>query len=50
MNCVFAAELAEFTEFNTIGVIFFVLHTVVIPLLALHTRKCDLDPHFNRPP
>ena len=44
-----SAELAIFAEFNTIGVVLFVLHRVVIPLLAFRTGKRDSYSHLSCP-
>ena len=46
---VFSAKLAIFAEFNTIGVVLFVLHRVVIPLLAFRTGKRDSYSHLSCP-
>ena len=50
MQRVLIAELAELAEFNTVGVVLLVLHSIVIPLFALTARKCNLHPHFDCPP
>ena len=43
--CVFAAKAAKLVHFQTVGVAFFVFHSVVIALFALGARKGNLDSH-----
>jgi len=50
MHRVFIAEFAIFAKFNTIRIILFVFHRVVVSLLALHTRKRNFQSHLNCPP
>jgi len=47
MGRVFAAESAELAHFQTVGVVFLVLHGVVVALFALSAGKCDFDSHFR---
>lgn len=46
MESVLTAELAEFVELESIGIIFLVLDRVVVSLFALSTNQCDLGSHF----
>jgi len=50
MGCVFTAKAAKLAHFQTIGVVFLVLHGVVVALLALGARKCDFNSQRNLPP
>jgi hypothetical protein len=43
MQCVFSAERAVLVQFETVGIVLFVLHGVVISLLALGAAQSDLD-------
>ena len=42
-----AAEFAVLVHFKSVGVIFLVLGRVVVSLLALAARQCDLNSHFG---
>jgi len=45
MNSVFAAEAAILVHLKSVRVVLFVLHRVVIALLAFCARECDFDSH-----
>lgn len=47
MDCVFAAEAAIFIHFELFGGILFVLHRVVISLLAFIASQNDFNAHFG---
>jgi hypothetical protein len=46
MNGVLAAEAAILVHFQSVGIVLFVLHGVVIALLAFGTSQSDLDSHL----
>jgi len=50
MNSMFLAEFAIFIHFQSLRVVLFVLHCIIIPLFALLTRKSNLCAHDNNPP
>jgi hypothetical protein len=50
VKSVLAAELAVLVHFKPVRVVFLVLLCVVIALLALCARQCNLDSHFSAPP
>ena len=50
MSGVFAAKAAKLAHFQTVGVILFVLHGVVVALLALCAGKCNFDSQGKLPP
>ena len=45
MHSVLAAEAAILIELQPIGVVFLVLERIVVSLLALGARQCNLNPH-----
>lgn len=45
MHCVLAAELAEFLELQSVGVIFLVLFRNIVSVLAFCASKCDFHAH-----
>jgi hypothetical protein len=47
MNGMFAAEPTILFHFKSVGVVFLVLLCVVVSLLALAARQCDLNSHFG---
>ena len=47
MKRVLTAETAVFVHFQTVGRILFVLHGVIVALLALVASECDLYSHFG---
>jgi hypothetical protein len=42
-----AAEFAVLVHFKSVGVVLLVLHRIVVSLLALAARQCDLNSHFG---
>ncbi len=46
MNCVLLAKSAVLVHLESVGIVFLVLHSVVISLLALCACHCDLYAHF----
>ena len=47
MKGVFSAELAVFVHLESVGVVLFVLHGVVISLLAFRAGQRNLNSHFS---
>lgn len=50
MCCVLAAEAAILVKLDTIWVVFFVFHSIVISLLAFATSQSNLYAHVQFPP
>ena len=50
MQCVLFAESAILVHLESVGIVFLVLHSVVISLLALCACHCDLYAHSSAPP
>jgi len=50
MSSVFAAKAAELAHFQAVGVVFLVLHGVVVALLALGAGKGDFNSQCTFPP
>jgi hypothetical protein len=47
VDCVFAAEAAEFVHFQFLGCVLLVFHRVVVSLLALVAAEYNLDAHIG---
>ena len=47
MKRMLAAETAVFLEFKSVGIVFLVLLGIVVSLLALTARQCDLNSHIG---
>lgn len=45
MHCVLAAEAAILIELEPVRVVLLVLERIVVSLLALGARQCNLNPH-----
>ena len=50
MKGVLTAKTAILIELYTIGIVLFVLKSIVVPLLAFGAGKCDLYAHVINPP
>ncbi len=45
MQSVLLAESAILVHFKPVGIVFLVLHRVVVALLAFRASQCDFNPH-----
>jgi hypothetical protein len=45
MSRMFAAEAAVFVHFQTVGIVLFVFHGIVVSLLAFAARQCNSHSH-----
>ena len=47
MSSALFAEFAVLLELESVGIVFLVLHALVVSLLALTTNKSDFNSHFG---
>ena len=50
MERMFLAETAVLVKFKPVGVVLFVLHIVIVALLAFGAGECDTSSHKLQPP